>query len=94
MDSLVAMYCNQIRDRKMKEYKDLLDKEKIPFLESKLETLQRIKEDEDSINVPCSVEEDIEATVKKLEELKKTQMVLHPVNRDDVGSERNQIPNQ
>jgi len=83
LNLLVNMYCNEMRDKKMREYKDLLEEEKIPFLEMKLNTLQQIKADEDSINIQCSVEEDIEETKKKLSQLKMgspvTTMTIHPV---------------
>ncbi|OXA57673.1 28S ribosomal protein S15, mitochondrial [Folsomia candida] len=78
---LVHMLCNEIRDKKMKEYKNLLEYEKIPFLEMKLTTLNKIKEDESSINIPCSVDEDIAATKKMLDNLKKGSdaITIHPV---------------
>lgn len=65
----------------MKEYKNLLEYEKIPFLEMKLTTLNKIKEDESSINIPCSVDEDIAATKKMLDNLKKGSdaITIHPV---------------
>jgi len=84
IDLMVNMLCNEIREKKMKAYKDLLESEKIPFLEMKLDTLHQIKADEDSINIQCSVQEDIESTKIMLENLKRKSssdetMTIHPI---------------
>jgi hypothetical protein len=77
------MYCNELRDKKMNDYKMLLESEKVPFLESKLETLQNIKADEESINVSCSVEEEITQTKAMLDKLKLSETItIHPVGSE------------
>jgi hypothetical protein len=85
MNLLVRMLCNEISEKKMKEYKDLLESEKIPFLKIKLDTLNQIKSDEESINIECSVETDIIETKKMLDSLTRgspeTTMTIHPVEQ-------------
>lgn len=83
------MFCNEIRDQKMEEYKLMLESEKIPFLEGKLETLERIKGDEESIKIPCSVLEDIDETKKMLEKLKMSHLTIHPVESQSQGQQLN-----
>jgi chromosome segregation ATPase len=84
------MFCNEIREQKMEEYKKMLESEKVPFLETKLSTLERIKEDEESVNLPCSVLEDIEETKKMLESLTKSHMTVYPVGQQNLPSENQQ----
>jgi len=76
---LTDMYCEAIRQKRLNEYKDDLDSQKIPFLEEKLATLRSIKGDEDSMNIPCSVEKEIQDTVKRLEVLNNSFMEVKPV---------------
>jgi hypothetical protein len=83
---LVNMYCNQVRDKKMGEYKAQLEEEKVPFLKMKLETLQAIRADEQSVNLESSVDDDIRMTRKLLLELEKSHLTIHPVG--DKGNER------
>ncbi|CAL8072426.1 unnamed protein product [Orchesella dallaii] len=75
---LVNLYCNELRDKKMLEYKALLEEEKVPFLKTKLETLMAIRADEESINIPSSVDQDILDTRKLLLQLEKSHMTIHP----------------
>jgi len=63
---LVNMMCEEIRVKKMKDYKDLLEEEKLPFLQEKLETLQQMESEELSINMPSSVADDIEKTRRRI----------------------------
>jgi len=78
INALVNMFCNELREKKMNEYKAHLETEKVPFLEMKLETLKQIKEEEESINVVCSVDEEIEDTKKLLVKLR-TPVTVHAV---------------
>jgi len=89
VDVLVNLYCNEIRDSKMEEFKAELEKEKVPFLEFKLETLKSIKEDEESINLSSSVDDDIKSTEKRLAELKKEHMVIYPSSQREIPSTNN-----
>jgi len=85
---LVNLYCNELRDKKMLEYKALLEEEKVPFLKTKLETLMAIRADEESINIPSSVDQDILQTRKLLLELEKTHMTIHPSKISDLEIKR------
>jgi len=75
---LVNMFCNEIRDKKMSEYKAQLEEEKVPFLKMKLETLQAVRADEHSVGDESSVDEDIIATRKLLQQLDKANLTIHP----------------
>jgi len=83
INALVNLYCNELREKKMNEYKSHLEAEKVPFLEMKLKTLKQIKKDEESINVVCSVDEEIEDTKKLLVKLK-TPVTVHPHPVEDT----------
>lgn len=76
--TLVNLHCNELRDRKMSEYKTQLESEKVPFLKMKLETLQAIRMDEESVGLPSSVDEDIRKTRKLLLELEKDHLTVLP----------------
>ncbi len=78
------MYCNSIKEKRLHEYKEELEAQKIPFLERKLATLRKIKEDEDWMRVPCSVEEDILETVKRLDALQNNYMEINPLPDDNT----------
>lgn len=84
---LTEMYCEAMKRKKLNAYKDELDTQKIPFLEEKLATLQRIKADEDSMRIPCSVEDDIAKTIKQLENVKMSHLVLEPVPENQQSIE-------
>ncbi|ODM94878.1 28S ribosomal protein S15, mitochondrial [Orchesella cincta] len=81
---LVNLYCNEMRDKKMLEYKTQLELEKVPFLQTKLETLMAIRADEESISMPSSVDQDIRDTRKLLLELEKNHMTIHPTKITDL----------
>jgi hypothetical protein len=68
---LTDMYCEEIIQKKMEFYKAELEGQKVPFLQEKLETLNKIKEDEESMKIPCSVQEEIDITTRRLAELMK-----------------------
>lgn len=64
----------------MAEYKDELELQKVPFLKMKLETLQAIREDELSVGLQSSVDEDIQETRKRLLKLDKEHMTITPTS--------------
>jgi len=76
--TLTDMYCEDIIKKKMELYKTELEGQKIPFLEEKLDTLKKIKADEDSMRIPCSVEDEIIQTEKRLEVLTKSCLDITP----------------
>lgn len=78
IDVLVSLYCNELRDQKMAQYKAQLEEEKVPFLKMKLETLENIRRDELSVDLSSSVDDDIRQTRKLLLELEKEHMTIHP----------------
>jgi len=87
IDVIVNMLCNDLRDQKMAEYKSQLEEEKVPFLNMKLETLQAIREDEQSVGLESSVDEDIHSTRKLLLELEKSHLTIHPTEINNANAE-------
>jgi len=78
------MYCNAIRSKRLFDYKLELESQKLPFLEEKLATLRRIKADEDSMRLPCSVEEDIQETLERIGTLKNNPVEIKPVEQMEL----------
>jgi len=78
LTKLTDIYCNAIRSKRLFDYKLELESQKLPFLEEKLATLQGIKSDEESMNLPCSVEADIEETLKRIDFLKNNFIEIKP----------------
>lgn len=77
----------------MAEYKDELELQKVPFLKMKLETLQAIREDELSVGLQSSVDEDIQETRKRILQLDKEHMTITPTNvvNEESGSSGKEI---
>jgi len=82
------MLCEKIISEKMNAYKEELEGQKIPFLEEKLAILNEIQGDEEAMNLTSSVTEEIEKTIKRLEDLKRTHLVLHPVDEQKIIEEQ------
>lgn len=77
----------------MAEYKDELELQKVPFLKMKLETLQAIREDELSVGLQSSVDEDIQETRKRILQLDKEHMTITPTSvvNEESGSSGREI---
>lgn len=69
----------------MAEYKEQLEAEKVPFLQLKLETLQNIRADEESVGLQSSVDDDIRETRKLLLKLEKVHMTIIPTQVSDAN---------
>lgn len=93
LNVLVNIFCNELRDKKMAEYKDELELQKVPFLKMKLETLQAIREDELSVGLQSSVDEDIQETRKRILQLDKEHMTITPTSvvNEESGSSGREI---
>jgi len=84
LEKLTYIYCAAIRSKKMLDYKLELESQKIPFLEEKLATLRQIKADEESMRLPCSVDEEILDTIKRIETLKNNPVEIKPVEQTEL----------
>lgn len=66
---LTEMYCEDIRNKKLEEYKNLLESQQGPFLKQKLENLKFIRSEQIDLKLPITVsEQDIKKVEKQLEE--------------------------
>lgn len=84
---LTDMLCEEIVGKKMEAYKAELEGQKIPFLEDKLRILEEIRDDELSMNLTPSVTGEIEDTIKRLEKLRGSEQVIHPLEDEVLGVE-------
>lgn len=78
-ESLVKLtdkYCEDIRKKKLDEYKAILEAEQPAFLEEKIRSLEFIRDEQRDCGIEVTVsEEDIEEIRKQLDELKTKQVV-------------------
>lgn len=84
---LTDMLCEEIKSRKLGEYKLELDEQKIPFLEEKLTILKEIQADEESMKLTSSVKDEIIETEKRLEKLRKTFIEIQPLKETILESD-------
>lgn len=63
------MHCEDIRNKKLTEYRNLLESQQGPFLQQKLEALKFIRSEQIDLKLPITVtEQDISKVEKQLEE--------------------------
>lgn len=68
---LTNIYCENIKQERLEEYRNHLKEQQIPFLEKKVETLEYIKKIQEECQVKVTVRlEEINSTKLKLKELK------------------------
>lgn len=65
------MHCDDIRNKKLNDYRNLLESQQGPFLKEKLEALKFIKSEQMELQLPVTVtDQDIKKVEKQLEEWK------------------------
>lgn len=65
------MHCEDIRNHKLSEYRNLLESQQGPFLTDKLESLKFIRSEQLELKLPVTVtEQDISKVAQQLEEWK------------------------
>lgn len=63
------MHCDDIRNKKLDEYRNLLESQQGPFLKQKLEALQFIRSEQTELKLQVTVtEKDIKKVEKQLKE--------------------------
>ncbi|KAL0818328.1 hypothetical protein ABMA28_008810 [Loxostege sticticalis] len=68
---LTEMHCDDIRNKKLNDYRNLLESQQGPFLKEKLEALKFIKSEQIELQLPVTVtDQDIKKVEKQLEEWK------------------------
>lgn len=68
---LTSQWCDEVKSKKLAEYRNELDSKKEMFLKQKLETLEWVKKEEIECGVePTITDADIESARKQLEEWK------------------------
>ncbi|XP_026755022.1 28S ribosomal protein S15, mitochondrial [Galleria mellonella] len=66
---LTEMHCEDIRNKKLSDYRNLLESQQGPFLKSKLEALKFIKNEQIELQLPVTVsDQDIKKVEQQLEE--------------------------
>ncbi|XP_053617455.1 small ribosomal subunit protein uS15m [Plodia interpunctella] len=68
---LTELHCEEIRDKKLADYRNLLESQQGPFLEDKLKALKFIKSEQMELKLPVTItDQDIKKIEKQLEEWK------------------------
>ncbi|KFB35594.1 AGAP005615-PA-like protein [Anopheles sinensis] len=74
---LTTIHCDQIRDKRLDEYRRQLESEQLDFLEKKLKTLEFVRQEQIECRVPVTVTpEEIKAVRKRYDELKQKRAEL------------------
>lgn len=69
MRKLTEMHCENIRQNKLTDYKNLLESQQGPFLRQKLEALKFIRSEQIELQLPITVtEQDIKKVEAQLED--------------------------
>lgn len=68
---LTEMHCEDIRNQKLTDYRNLLESQQGPYLKQKLEALKFIRSEQMDLKLPITVtEQDIKKVEQQLEEWK------------------------
>lgn len=74
---LTTIHCDQIKDKRLDEYRRQLESEQLDFLEKKLKTLEFVRQEQIECRVPVTVTpEEIKAVRKRYDELKQKRVAL------------------
>lgn len=86
MTQLTTIHCEELKDKKICEYRKKMDQQKVPFLEKKLQNLRWIRDQEKTFKLPETVNSEmIEECEKQLRKVRLSildtqgyETVIHP----------------
>ena len=80
---LTQRYCDEFKERKLNEYRDILESQKLGFLQEKISTLEWIKKEELECGTePTVTDADIERAKQQLSEYMKS-LETHVKKKED-----------
>ncbi|KAG6448821.1 28S ribosomal protein S15, mitochondrial [Manduca sexta] len=87
---LTEMHCEDIRNKKLADYRNLLESQQGPFLKQKLEALKFIRSEQIELQIPISV---TEQDIKKVEEQLEEWTIREGIKQEAKRKRRNLILN-
>lgn len=76
---LTRLHCEEIRDKRLKEYRKTLAAQQLPFLKEKLQNLEFIRKEQIELGIDVTVtQNDIDSVRVKYDELQKKQAAEQP----------------
>lgn len=82
------MHCDDIRQKKLDEYRSLLESQQGPFLRDKIDALKFIKSEQQELQMPITV---AEQEIKKLEKLLQEWTVKDNIKKQAVKKKKHVV---
>lgn len=82
------MHCDDIRQKKLDEYRNLLESQQGPYLKEKLEALKFIRSEQIELQVPITV---TEQDIKKVEQMLEEWTIKDKIKQEAKKRKRNVI---